>query len=349
MYVIRPDGAAPRDLAALVEPLGDLHGAADREAETPRRGLLELRGDEGRRAGSCGARRSRPTRRVQAAFSRRPRRPASPPPRPPAADPSPSNLSFSPSKDDEPRRELRRDLARELRVDRPVLDRDEGLDLVLALADDPKRHRLDPPGGESPPDLLPEQVRDLVSDEAVDDAAGLLGVDAAAVDLAGRFHRREHGLLGDLVEAHAAERRLAGAGLQRLLQVPGDRFALAVRVGGEIDGVRGLGRALELVDRLLLAGEDLVGRLVGVLAVDAEPLARQIAHVPVRGHDLEALAEELLEGLGLRGGLDDDDGLGHTGRGPSHNTGERANRGCLMSRNKSSIPEGRSGALRVES
>ncbi len=336
------DRAAPGDLAAFVESLRDLHRAPHRETE-PRRGrLLELRGDEGRRRvlAPLGGldRRDRPGRLRDVVDD--------------ARWPTSSSgrrgicsveLELLAVEGGEARRELGRNLARELRVDRPVLDRDERFDLALALADDAEGDGLDPAGGEAPPDLLPEQVRDLVSDEAVDDAPGLLGVDALRVDLARVFHGREHGLLGDLVEAHPTKRRrLAGSGLQRLAQVPGDGFALAVGVGREIDRVRGLGRALELVDRLLFSGEHFVGRLVGVLAIDTQALARQIPHVAVRGHDLEALAEELLEGLGLRGGLDDDDGLGHTGRGTSHNGGERANRGSFMSRNKSLFQRERS-------
>ena len=172
----------------------------------------------------------------------------------------PSNLSFSPSKD-ESRAAKRTGVVDEVaegagssaRVHGPVLDRDERLDLALALADDPQGDRLHAPGRKAPPDLLPEQVRDLVADEPVDDAARLLGVHEPAIDLAGGFHRGEDRLLGDLVEADAAELRLSRTGLQRLLEVPGDRLALAVGVGGEVDGVGGLGRLLELVDRLLFA------------------------------------------------------------------------------------------------
>ena len=228
----------------------------------------------------------------------------------------PSNLSFSPSNDDSRAVNSGRAPSAPLepRVDRPVLDRDEGLDLALALADDPQRHRLDAAGGEAPPDLLPEKVRHLVADEPVDDSPRLLRVDASAVDLARLLHRREHGLLGDLVEADALEPRLARAGLEGLLEVPGDGLALAVGVGREIDVVGRLRGLLQLVDGLFFAGQHLVRGLVRVVAVDAEALARQIANVSVRGEDLEILAEELLERLRLGGRLDDDDGLSHAGR-----------------------------------
>jgi hypothetical protein len=48
-------------------------------------------------------------------------------------------------------------LLRQLGVDRPVLDRHEGLDLPLAVDHQPQGDRLDPPGREAVPDLVPEQ------------------------------------------------------------------------------------------------------------------------------------------------------------------------------------------------
>jgi hypothetical protein len=54
----------------------------------------------------------------------------------------------------------------------------------LALDDHAGGHALDPAGRETRHDLLPQDRRDLVAVEAVEDAAGLLGVDQAAVELA---------------------------------------------------------------------------------------------------------------------------------------------------------------------
>src|SRR5216684_5119839 len=69
-------------------------------------------------------------------------------------------------------------------LDRPVLLAEEALDLPLAVDDHPQRHRLYAAGRESAPHLLPEQRADLVADEAVEDASGLLGVNERLVDLA---------------------------------------------------------------------------------------------------------------------------------------------------------------------
>ena len=74
---------------------------------------------------------------------------------------------------------------RELQRDGEVRDGDGSAPARLALHDDPERHRLDAPGREAPPDLLPEEVGDLVADEPVDDPPRLLRGDAVRVDLAG--------------------------------------------------------------------------------------------------------------------------------------------------------------------
>ena len=68
----------------------------------------------------------------------------------------------------------------------------------------------------------------------------------------------------------------------------------------------------------------------------------------VRREDLEPLAEKLLEGLGLRGRLDDDDGLGHMGRGRSHIKLEIANSVMTQVRNIRLFPGRRPRAVSVK-
>src|SRR5439155_53489 len=65
---------------------------------------------------------------------------------------------------------------------------------------------------------------------------------------------------------HPVHRHL---GLEGLQQVPGDGFALAVLIGGEVELVRLLQQRLELGDLLLLVGADDVERLEAVVDVDA--------------------------------------------------------------------------------
>ncbi len=192
--------------------------------------------------------------------------------------------------------------------DVPVGGRAELHPLPLALDDEPERRRLDAAGRELGADLAPEDRRDLVAIEPVEGAAGLLGVHQAGVDVTRPLDRLEDRLPGDLVEDHAVHRHL---GLQLAEQVPGDRLTLAVLVGGEVEGVGGLERGLQLGDHLRLG--HLVGEGEVVLHVDAERAGRQVDHVADRGHHLEVGAEVLLDGLGLGGRLDDDQGLGSHG------------------------------------
>jgi len=91
----------------------------------------------------------------------------------------------------------------ERHVEVPVLLGRKRLDLVFAVDDHARGHRLHAAGGEAPADLAPEQRRELVADDAVEDAARLLGVHQILIDLARRGDALGDDLLRDLVEGHA--------------------------------------------------------------------------------------------------------------------------------------------------
>src|SRR5262244_1494241 len=63
---------------------------------------------------------------------------------------------------DQPGAERRRLSALEAGLDRPVLLGREGAELALPLGDDPDRDRPDAARRQPPPDLVPEQRRELV-------------------------------------------------------------------------------------------------------------------------------------------------------------------------------------------
>ena len=77
----------------------------------------------------------------------------------------------------------------EERLDGPVLAGAEGLDLHLALDDEPQRHRLDAAGGLGAGELAPEDGREAEADEVVERPAREVGVDQLHVDLARVLHR----------------------------------------------------------------------------------------------------------------------------------------------------------------
>lgn len=199
-------------------------------------------------------------------------------------------------------------------LDVPVAGRHERHALALAIDDHSRRGGLHAAGAErgsltSAADLSPQDRGDVPAVEAVQDPAGLLGVDQREIKFAGVVHGRADGVLGDLVEDHPAHGHLR---LEHLEEVPGDGFALAVLISGEQDFVGALERALQLGDRLGLA---IVDDVVGVeVVVDVDRvlavrrllvsrdvlLAREVADVTDRTEHLVVIAEVALDRLHLR-------------------------------------------------
>ena len=200
---------------------------------------------------------------------------------------------------------------REDRLDRPVLAGGEGIDLALALDDEPDRHRLDAAGRQAAADLARQQRAQRVADEPVDDPAGLLRVDQVAVDVARVGERLLDRGLRDLAEGHPPgllRRDVGGLG-----DVPGDRLTLAVEVGREEDEIGALGRLLDLVDLLAPVVVDDVLGLELVVDVHAElALARvlgQVADMAVGREDLVIGPQVPLDGARLGRRFDDDEVL----------------------------------------
>src|SRR5213592_2943478 len=293
------------ELDALVEALRDPHGARGLEAELARGLLLEARGDEGRRRVAAallpldlGDRPGRTVETAQRLLHPRP-----------VLEAEALVVELLDRHLGQPRREGWRLGRLEPRLDSPVLLGREGADLALPLADDADRDRLHAPRREPAAHLVPEEGRELVADQAVEDAARLLRVEAVLVELAGVPERLEDRLLRDLVEEHAVDVPPAPAEL--LHDVPGDGLTLAVGVGGEVDVLLVLGGLLDLLEHLRLALDDVVlGREV---ALDVVPELRlgQVHHVADGRLHLVVAPEVLAERPGLGRRLDDDEVPGH--------------------------------------
>ena len=80
-------------------------------------------------------------------------------------------------------------------VDRPIFLRDEGADFLLALDDQAQRHGLHAPRGKSAAHFIPQQRRNFVAHDAIQNAAGLLRVYQVLVNLQGMLERGVNGLL----------------------------------------------------------------------------------------------------------------------------------------------------------
>ena len=173
------------------------------------------------------------------------------------------------------------------------------------------------PGGQAGLDLLPQQRREVEPDQVVERPARLVGVHQVLVHAAFRLRDRlAHRVFRDLVEAHALEvLAIEHAVLaQDLRKVPGDRLALAIRVGREVERAGFLHRALDRVDLGLVLFDQLVLHLEVAVRADRAFLLDEVAHVAVGGQHLEVGTEVFLDGLRLGRRLDDDEICAHVSR-----------------------------------
>ena len=195
----------------------------------------------------------------------------------------------------------------------PVLDRLEGLDLPLALDDQPERGGLHAPGREPGADLLPQQGREVEAHQVIQRSPRLLRVHQVAGDLARVFQRFLHGAAGDLVEHDAVHGAVVeqAALAQRLAHVPADGFALTVGVGGEVEGIGALHRLGDGIEMPAIALDLLVSHGEAGGRVDRALFRYQVADMTVGSEHLEVAAEVLLDGPGLGRRFNDDEILAH--------------------------------------
>ena len=179
-------------------------------------------------------------------------------------------------------------VVRESGLEGPVLLRFEGLDLALAVDDEPERDGLDAARGEAVADLLPEERRHGVAHETVDDSPSLLRIDEVLVDVPRMLERFLNGGGGDLVEGDAAELGLGH--LDDVREMPGDRLPLPVEVGRQPDVIGGLRFPAERPSVLLrVVGNDVLGH--ERLEVHAHLRLGEISDVAERGLDLVVRTE----------------------------------------------------------
>ncbi len=236
---------------------------------------------------------------------------------------------------------------REIGKGLPVLFRRERADFPLPVNDQAHRHRLHPARRQPPRHLGPQQGRQFEADHPIEKAACLLGIDPVHVEFTRRLECRAYGVSGDFVEHHApVTRRVAADGLA---QVPGNGFAFPVEVRGQVHRISRGGVFRQFGDHLLLARQNLVSsrpsrvrvdphapnQLLAVLACAGglpllggqlarrwrrpAPLGRvrrlaanrQVTHMTDAGLDDVVAAEVPVDGAGLGGRFNDDEGAGH--------------------------------------
>ncbi len=303
-------GAHVGDVARFVQALRGLHRAPRCESELARRFLLQRRGGEWRRRIAAlrlaldavhrqHAARGRDDRALGLARLRL------------AGDreTAPLRVGFDllAAVLDEPRGKLRLVLGR-IGLDGPVFQALEAGDLGLALADQAQRNALHAAGRESRLDFLPQQRRQVEANQVIERTARLLRVDEVVVEALCVRNRLAHGVLRDLVEAHALHVLVFqhAALAQDLGQVPGDRLALAVGVGREIERIGLAHRAFDGIDLGAVLLDELVLHLEVVVGVDRAFLFDEVADVAIRSQHLEIRSEVLLDGLRLGRRFHDD-------------------------------------------
>ena len=206
-------------------------------------------------------------------------------------------------------------LTRQPGLEVPVAARPERPARLFAFHQQPHRHALHAAGAQPGGHLLPQHRRQRVAVEPVEDAAALLRLDQVLVEVVRARHGLFDRLLGDFVEDDPSHR---DPGLQDLPQVPADRLAFAVRVGGQQELGRLLhggfeGRHLLLLVRGhdVIRGEVAIGvhrhpapRLLADLGRHLGRFLRQIANVAVTGLDAVRVAEKTRQRLRLGRRLD---------------------------------------------
>ena len=302
------------DIARLIQPLRRRHAGPRAQPQLAAGLLLQGRGHEGRPRVAAGGFRGNRGHRQVAAFHRRDRQTRSLLIRQVIA------FQLFPGIGHQLRPVFLPARRRQNRVDGPVFAGAERLDLHLAVDDDAQGHRLDAAGGFRAGQLAPQHRRQVEPDQIIQRAARQIGIDHRLVDLARIGHRLGHGGLGDGVEGDAADLRALFQGRgQRFQQMPGNRLALAVGVGGEDQFGIVLQRVPDRLDVFFRIRRDFPFHGEIGVGIDRAVLGRQVADMAERGQNRVVVAKIFVDRLGLGGGFDDDDWHG----GPFRRFGPR--------------------------
>ena len=191
----------------------------------------------------------------------------------------------------------------QLRADLPVFFRDERLDFILSVDNHARRHALHTAGAQALFYLGPQDGAYLVAHEPVQHTARLLRVDALHVQGARMLDGLFDGLVGNLMEFHAAGRTAVHA--ENVGQMPGNGLPFAVRVGGQQDLRRGLGLAAQAVQHFAPSPDGNVFRLEIMFHIHAHLRLGQIPNMAIAGLHFVAAPQELSDGARLGGGLND--------------------------------------------
>ena len=165
----------------------------------------------------------------------------------------------------------------------PVLAGLERLDLGFPVGNEAKRRTLHPAGREAGPDLRPEHRRQVEPDQVVERAARELRVHQIGLKLAGMFNRLADRAARNFMKLDPVYRlvRENAPFLQQLRDVPGDRLALAIRVGGQVQGARAAHRPHDRFHVRFRTGHQVEVHREAAVGLDRPGRRYEIAHVAV--------------------------------------------------------------------
>lgn len=191
----------------------------------------------------------------------------------------------------------------EMGLDRPVFSWYESGDFGFAVGDHAEGRRLDSTGGKALFQLAPEKGAEPVTDHAIENASGLLGIDEVHIDCAGVVEGFGDGTLRDFVKDDATDWNTLDVGCFE--EVPGDGLTFAVGVGCEVYGAGAFSGLGKVLNGFLLVLRDLVKGLKVVGDVDAEAVLGKVPDMAKGSLHAEVLAQDLAYGPGLGGGFHD--------------------------------------------
>ena len=196
---------------------------------------------------------------------------------------------------------------REQRFNGPILAVVKGLDLLLALNNDAQANGLDTTCRARAGQFTPQNRRKIKAHKIVQRAACQISFHKRLIDLTRIFHRFGYSCFGDRIENDAANGRvfLDGFALgQGFLQMPADRFALAIRVGRENEFVVVFQRVRDGFDMFFAIIANFPLHLEIGICVDRSILWRQVTNMAVRGENGVVGSQILVDCLGFSRGFD---------------------------------------------
>ena len=139
----------------------------------------------------------------------------------------------------------------QLGIQRPVFLGNKCPDLIFPVHNQTGGNGLNTAGRQAATDLLPQQRGQLVTHNSVQNTTGLLGIYQIIIDVPGGLNGLPNHFLGNFIKGNPLG--LAVRQVQQFFQMPGDGFALPVRVSCQIDSLGRSGCCFQFLNQVFLA------------------------------------------------------------------------------------------------